>query len=525
MGIYGTNLRAASRNRTREDTGVVVTTERELKLLADADLVLPDLTDSSRGVSSGVTTHKEMTAGYYDTSTLSLARWGATLRCRDEGRGPIWTVKLPTSANGSTLSRNELNFSGPANRVPDEAAELVRGFRRGQPLKVVATLQTARQETELLLEGRVIATMCDDVVTGRVKANNPVVFREIEVELTPEVDSKSILRTIGVRLKKAGCHIERPVIAKVVRVLGPPAQLPPDVVLIHAGQRASVGDLVRSVLSSSADQLIRHDPGTRIGEDPEELHQFRVAARRLRSDLGTFAPLLDPDWATPLRDELRWIGNAAGVVRDADVLGSRLRHRTAELSNADARAATQLLDRLEHERTTGRTALLGALSSDRYNALIDAIIIATHEPRFASESIARRVARDVLPELVAKRWHRLQRAAKVLTPESPDQALHDVRILAKRCRYAAEAATRVCGGDARRFAAAISDVQELIGKHQDTVIAEDWLRAAAEATPSTGLVAGLAIAQERSERARCRQELLTSIWPATNRKSLHSWLD
>jgi inorganic triphosphatase YgiF len=243
---------------------------------------------------------------------------------------------------------------------------------------VVATLQTARQETELLLEGRVIATMCDDVVTGRVKTNNPVMFREIEVELTPEVESKSILRTIGVRLKKEGCHIEQPVIAKVVRVLGPPAQLPPDVVLTNVERRASVGDLVRSVLSSSADQLIRHDPGTRIGEDPEELHQFRVAARRLRSDLGTFAPLLDPDWAPPLRNELRWIGNAAGVVRDADVLGSRLRHRTAEFSNADHRAATQLLDRLEHERTTGRTALLAALSSDRYNALIDALIVSTH---------------------------------------------------------------------------------------------------------------------------------------------------
>jgi hypothetical protein len=58
MPIYDTNLRAASRNRTREDTGVVVTTEREFKLIADADFVLPDLSNSSRGVSSGVTTTK-----------------------------------------------------------------------------------------------------------------------------------------------------------------------------------------------------------------------------------------------------------------------------------------------------------------------------------------------------------------------------------------------------------------------------------------------------------------------------------
>ncbi len=119
----------------------------------------------------------------------------------------------------------------------------------------------------------------------------------------------------------------------------------------------------------------------------------------------------------------------------------------------------------------------------------------------------------------------MQRAAKVLTPDSPDQALHDVRILAKRCRYAAEAATRVCGGDARRFAAAISDVREVIGKHQDTVIAEEWLRAAAESLPSTGLAARLVIAQERSERASCRQELFTSVWPDTDRKSLRSWFD
>ena len=51
--------------------------------------------------------------------------------------------------------------------------------------------------------------------------------------------------------------------------------------------------------------LLAHDPGTRRGDDPEDLHQLRVATRRLRAFLRAARPLVDHDWAESLRDGAR----------------------------------------------------------------------------------------------------------------------------------------------------------------------------------------------------------------------------
>lgn len=502
-----------------------MTAERELKLVADVDTVLPDFNEVSPGVTCAPSVHKEMAANYYDTPTLSLARWGVTLRWRNEDPVPMWTVKPPARVKESILSRQELNFVGPVTRMPRGVAELVRVFRRGQTLDVVANLRTARTETPLLIDGLPIATVCDDRVSGDGGTHGPVSFREIEVELAPGAHAESMLSAINSLLITAGCRVEEPPLAKVIRVLGAPAELPPDIVVTDVTDRASISELVISVLSGSVDQLIRHDPGTRTGEDPEDLHKFRVAARRLRSDLGTFSALFDPEWTRHLRDDLKWIANQAGVVRDADVLHARFDGRFAELPLVDVAPSRRLLKQLENERASARSGLLAALSTDRYDALIEALISAAHEPRFVHDrpTSAGQPTRRVVSDLVAKRWRRLHHGGRTLVPDSPDEDLHEVRILAKRCRYAAEAASKVCGRDARRFGAAIADVQEVLGHHQDTVVAEAWLRVATKAIPSTGLVAGLAIAQERSERVTHRQEF-ASAWAKATRRSLRSWL-
>ena len=332
-----------------------MTTERELKMIAGGDTALPDLTGVFPGVVCGPPSTQEMTAEYYDTPTLSLSRWGASLRWREERPKAMWTVKLPASSDGSVMSRHEVTFAGPRAKVPLHAAELVRVFRRGQPLQTVATLRTTRTEISLLIDGVAIATVCDDLVTGTRIGGESLSFREIEVELVPVVEADALLRAVTRRLRKAGCAVEEPVLAKVIRVLGDPAQAPADVVRGELRSRASVRELVASTLSGSLDQLIRRDPLIRGGTEPEDLHQFRVAARRLRSDLGTFAPILDSAWARPLRDELRWLGNEAGAVRDADVLRLRLEGRFAALPASDTAVSDLLLGRLEQARLRART--------------------------------------------------------------------------------------------------------------------------------------------------------------------------
>ena len=83
-------------------------------------------------------------------------------------------------------------------------------------------------------------------------------------------------------------------------------------------------------------QILSHDAGVRLGEDPEDVHQLRVGARRLRSDLSTFKSLLQEDLVRTWRDELGWLGTSVGTVRDMDVLGERLRSQLQTLPEPES---------------------------------------------------------------------------------------------------------------------------------------------------------------------------------------------
>src|SRR5436305_14018460 len=101
------------------------------------------------------------------------------------------------------------------------------------------------------------------------------------------------MNTVAERLLAAGA-LRDDVGPKLVHALGPRAAGSPEVppVRLHPGSQA--GDAVRAALAAGVSRLLRHDPGVRVGDDPEDVHQARVATRRLRADLRTFRGLLDP---------------------------------------------------------------------------------------------------------------------------------------------------------------------------------------------------------------------------------------
>src|SRR5262249_62245725 len=91
---------------------------------------------------------------------------------------------------------------------------------------------------------------------------------------------------------------------------------------------APVAEALGLRLREQVTALVSHDPGTRLGSDPEDLHQLRVATRRLRAFLRAARPLLTRGPTEDLRAELSWLGSALGPVRDLDVL---VEHFTLEL--------------------------------------------------------------------------------------------------------------------------------------------------------------------------------------------------
>jgi CHAD domain-containing protein len=489
--------------------------ERETKLGAPAGYRLPDL--GGDGIVSVPRAAQRLVTTYVDTPDLRVVRWGASLRHR---RGEGWTVKLPAGTTGTALIRQEHVFEGEDPRkLPVAASDLLSGFIRGADLAPVARLQTRRAQVDLTDElGLPIAIVTDDevsVMEGRRVASR---FRELEVELAPGVADEA-LEPIVERLLDAGAG---PVdnVAKLVRALGPRAQEQPDVVAPYIAKDATLADVIRRALAVSVARLVRHDAGVRLGEDPEAVHQARVATRRLRSDLRMFRDVLEPSWSGPIRDELRWLGGELGAVRDADVLRERLRTRAESLDLADRPGVHALIERLDGLREQARERLLSALREPRYVQLLDELVLATTEPTMLEETAALPAETASRPMLEAP-WKHLEAAAVPAREDPSDDALHGARIRAKRMRYAAEAVAPVFGKRAVAFAKAAADLQDVLGEHQDSVVARAWLREAAS-SGADPFAAGQLVALEGQAAAEAR-ERWPAAWKALSRKRLRFW--
>ena len=493
--------------------------EREAKLAAPVGFDLPELGGPDDGFLAEPQAPRRLRTTYYDTPDLRLARWGASLRHRP---GEGWTVKLPDSQDGVLLVRAEHVFQGDARKPPAEAVALVRAFVRTAQLSPTVRMRTLRRPIELRdPAGRRLAEVVDDEVQGLDGRRIVGRFREIEVELAEEADP-GVLDQVLDRLFQAGAQAAEPT-PKYLRALsGRERALGPEVVEPEVDAEATVEALLRHDLAASTLRLFRHEAGVRIGEDPEAVHQARVATRRVRSTLRTFSSLLEPEWTDRLRDELKWLADLLGAVRDADVLLARFQEHLTALPGADAKAGSRLLAGLVEQRETARRRLLRDMDEPRYAALLDDLVAAAAAPVLLPG--ADRPAAEVMPALVAKPWKKLRKAVKQAGDDPSDDELHQIRIRAKRARYAAEAVEPVIGNPAERFADAAADLQEVLGDHHDAVVGEQWLRqAAASARRDAALVAGLLIAAERASAAASR-ERWRSVWKALDRKKLRTWL-
>jgi CHAD domain-containing protein len=493
--------------------------EREAKLDAPPGFDLPELGGPDDDVKAEPQTTRRLRTTYYDTADLRLARWGASLRHRP---GEGWTVKLPEGRSGVLLVRAEHTFPGDGRRPPAEALALVRPFVRTAQLSPSVRMRTLRRPVELRRpDGSRLAELVDDEVQVLDGRRIMARFRELEVELDEAADP-GLLGQVVDRLVQAGALAAEPT-SKYLRALGGRERvLGPEVVQPEVDAGASVEALLRHDLAGGTLRLFRHEAGVRTGEDPEAVHQARVATRRIRSTLRTFSDLLDQEWTDRLRDDLKWLADLLGEVRDTDVLLERFSEHLADLPAGDAKAGRKLLASLSEQRDRARRRLLGAMAQEKYVELLDDLVAAAAAPALLPGGD--RPATEVMPPLVARPWKKLRKEVRKAGDDPPDEELHQIRIRAKRARYAAEAVEPAFGKPAEDFADAVADIQGVLGDHQDAVVGEAWLReAAASARRDVALVAGLLIAAERASAAGSREHW-RSVWKAANRRRLRAWL-
>jgi CHAD domain-containing protein len=491
--------------------------ERELKFSPAPEL---DLATALTGLGDDLHTEpgatEDLHAAYFDTADLRLARAGASLRHREDG----WTVKLPGTSDVA-LVRTELHVEGPAGDPPPAAIDLVHALTRGAPLELAANLDTVRRG--LLLkdaEGTVVAEAVDDAVTVHGGTSHDTEFRELEVEFADDVPNK-VVRRVADCLQQAGAGSPHHV-PKVVRALGPRALDAPD--LVPPGEldfASTPTEVLRAAISRSTARLLAHDPGVRLGADAEDVHQARVATRRMRSDLRTFRRVLDPDWDESLRAELKWLGGALGAVRDTDVLLARLEARVEALDESERAAGERILDILRAERSRARDELLAAMRSDRYVALLERLNAAARAVPASTDGLDFELE---VSDLAVKPWKKLRHAVHALGDDPPDPELHQVRIRAKRARYAAEAVVPAVGKGPKRFAKAVANLQDVLGEHQDAVVAGQWLREHVPADDGEAAFVAGQLAVVEAAAAQASREEWPAAWKAARRGTLRRWM-
>ena len=284
----------------------------------------------------------------------------------------------------------------------------------------------------------------------------------------------------------------------------------------------TVADVVRRAIRQSHERLVAHEADLRVNDDPESVHQARVAARRLRSDLATFGRFLDKQWAADLRADLRWIGSELGAVRDIEVQRDRLRGHAAQLPPAEAEAARRVIRRLDADREAARFDLLAMLAQARFTHAMGKLAEAAKRPAFTDAAFT--PASDALAAVVRRPWKKVRRSVRNLGDNPPDAALHAVRVRAKRARYAADAAEPVFGKPARRLSRAMARVQDVLGEHHDAVVACDWLgKTAHECSPTEAYAIGMLAQIERGAATAARDEF-PSVWRRVDTQRVHGWL-
>lgn len=521
--------------------------EVEAKLVADDAFDVPSLlalvrsADTSTPWVEGDPETQVLRATYYDTDDLALARHGLTLRRRAGGGDSGWHLKVPAADGARSEVRLPPGRSG--SPLPEPLRRMVRARTLDRPLVPVAKVTTRRTARRLFdATDRPVLELADDHVTARRvlplggagDATGPeVTWRELEVEALD--GGTALVDAAEAELVSRGLRpASHP--SKVARVLGldtgggsgadrgqgRPAKRGTS----STGARAAASEVSLAYVRDQVEQLRTQDLLVRL-DTPGSVHRMRVATRRLRSALVTYRKVFDREAVRSLRPELTWLATTLGAVRDAEVMRERVLGPLPEQARPAAGGGHDDARPWDDAYDAAREVLLAGLDGERYGRLLHALAGFAADPPVTKRG--RRPARKALRRGVSREYadlRRLVRRARTVTDvrERAD-ALHDARKAAKRARYAAELSVAVFGDDARAFAAAMESTQEVLGRHQDSVVLRERLRdlAASATDPMTAFEYGRLHALEQV-RAREAEDRLPSVWRRASRKRLRRWL-
>jgi CHAD domain-containing protein len=457
---------------------------------------------------------RRLVDSYRDTDDWRIARTGFVVRTRRRGRHDEVTLKDNRPAEGSGLrQRLEVTEVLPPSGLDGLAEDgpvgrRLRAIVGARRLREVLQVRTRRRPFALRVGGTDVAEVAlDDTMIVVGNGQRPMQLRRVEVEVQP--DWLEALEPIVEQLRLT-CGLQPARLSKFeagLLALGEEIPGTPELGPTEVSATSTMGDVAFAALRRQLAVLRAKEPGTRLGEDPEELHDMRVATRRLRAAFSLFEGVL-PVRAQVFREELGWLARLLGAVRDLDVQLENL--AAMSFSDADLALASEHHGRdplaelsalLEREREAARADMLQGLDSVRWDRLAKGLTVMAQQGPARRSLATREPAVIGLPALVLARHEKVTKAAKRAKRSGVVTDFHALRIRCKRLRYALEFSSDVYGGRTSRFVRSLAVLQGELGEMQDAEVAS--LQLAALATGDTYLPAATIFAMGGvSERHR-----------------------
>ncbi|HEY5476824.1 MAG TPA: CHAD domain-containing protein [Tepidiformaceae bacterium] len=468
---------------------------------------------------------KEQHDTYFDTSDWRIHGAGYTCRIRRKKDGPEVTLKSMADSSGGMRSRREINEAAGSDSpdaiaaCPGPAGELIRAIVGRQPIEPIFSLWTTRRIFNLADSDGPLAEIAVDTVVIPVEGQDtPATLSRVEVE----VDATGVDRA-------------RRFVDLTVATLG---LLPADTSKFQAGLAATghvpqtekrrfgpdrptdvmtAGEAAFAIMRRQFATILANEPGTRLGEDIEALHDMRVATRRLRALMSAFRPYL-PARTESYRVQFGRVAAALGEVRDLDVQLERFAEWRSEPAQDQDDPLAPVAAILEAHRVAARRRMLRVLDSRWYASLIERFSSFLQRGPARSFAPGRIAILAAAPDLLERRYRRVRRRGDAIRRTSPPADYHALRIDSKKLRYAVEFVGPLYGRPAIAFSERVTAVQDVLGLHQDAYVAMASFRELAIAysrrlSPDTILAMGAIVERYRSDAERLRSKFPSAYRP------------
>lgn len=455
---------------------------------------------------------------YLDSSDWRIQRAGFALRVRNAAGESEATLKGLSSSREDVADRREVTqpltgstFDAIANSTGPVGTR-VHAVIGEHPLRVLFAVRTQRQRFA-------VKRREDDQDIGEITLDETEISRE-DGELQTSVQRVEVEARAGdtqpledlVKTLSGECALEVAADSKyalglkAIGLAAPSPALGEDRVdAFMTAEQVALATLRRYVSA-----WLLHEPRARLGEDPEELHDLRVAARRIEATISLFAEHL-PATIVRLRRRVGMVRDALGSVRDLDVELAHLEAFQRSLAPEDSATMGPLRKILDSERERGRVRMLRILDAahtERSLARLKATLLTPPRSRARGNPAS---ITAVVPVVLRSRYKKVRKAAARLSAESSAADYHAVRTRIKKLRYAVEAVAPIYGGPAKQFVRLLRRLQDELGVHQDADVAATRLFQLAQSgrprlSSQTSFEMGRMVERHRAEGVRARDE-------------------